>query len=628
MKRGAAMKSVKCTSRRVPRTRDRAQVPADSKPPMPTSTVQKRLVTANRWRDQFNPLRGLDIKKVVSLLDQYRAGNYAHVLWTMLHVEQLDCDVIGLIERRTSAIKQLDWNIKIVPKDRRTSTFDQVLAEEQQKFLREAYDRFKNLYAAIDHLAMASFRGFAHVQPQLVRPGAEPRATLFEPNHLECLSQWNFVRDGVEGAWFWNPDFRSQEGRSMPAELQLDPFGLLIREKPRPLNRVALLKFVRANLSEKDWDAFIEIYGLAEPDVVAPQSVTDEPTMQKFRDAIAEKANGSGGVYPSGTELIYPSEMRGNSPFEQRLRYLSEKLILAGTGGMLTMLTAPGSGTLAGSAHQEAFDSIARSEAREISEVFQKHHDLPRLEAAFPGQPILAYWELAAQEEQDVGEIIDHDNKLAAGGRRIATAALAEKTGYTIELNPAAPSVVPATPAPAVGTPAAPAGTGPGVETVTDTALNGAQVASLLEIVQQVALQTLPSETAVGIIAAAFPTMGEEQIRKILAPLGNFTQPKRLADRAPAAADPAKAGELLAAARIELPPAQHRLLAKVAKPLIELYRRSEEEDWAPERIAQEMEAFGKGIPELLQGEDSPTIAVFQRLIGTAMAEGLAGGAAP
>jgi hypothetical protein len=50
-------------------------------------------------------------------------------------------------------------------------------------------------------------------------------------------------------------------------------------------------------------------------------------------------------------------------------------------------------------------------------------------------------------------------------------------------------------------------------------ALNGAQVASLLEIVQQVAIGAIPRETGIGLILAAFP-LTADQAEKIMGAVG------------------------------------------------------------------------------------------------------------
>ena len=54
-------------------------------------------------------------------------------------------------------------------------------------------------------------------------------------------------------------------------------------------------------------------------------------------------------------------------------------------------------------------------------------------------------------------------------------------------------------------------------------ALNGAQVASLVQLLNQVALDTLPEATVLQIIRAAFPRIPDESVQAILAPLRTFT---------------------------------------------------------------------------------------------------------
>lgn len=61
------------------------------------------------------------------------------------------------------------------------------------------------------------------------------------------------------------------------------------------------------------------------------------------------------------------------------------QITLPGTGGLLTMLTESGSGTLAGSAHQEAFNQVAKADSVMVSEALRRDFDKPLLATAFPG---------------------------------------------------------------------------------------------------------------------------------------------------------------------------------------------------------------------------------------------------
>jgi len=210
--------------------------------------------------------------------------------------------------------------------------------------------------------------------------------------------------------------------------------------------RIALYKFIRNNLSQKDWDAFIEIFGLPASYIIMPPNVPEDK-VAAYEAAALEAAEGGGGALPNGSDVKFATEPRGVNPFRDHLAYLQQQLILAGTGGLLTMLSMPtGIGDGPSNTHEDTFKAIARGEAKKISEVFQKQFDKKILAAAFPDQPVLAYFELAAKEEQDVGEIIKHALELSQAGYQMDPAELSEKTGYKISLNPAGVAQFPTDP--------------------------------------------------------------------------------------------------------------------------------------------------------------------------------------
>jgi urease gamma subunit len=61
--------------------------------------------------------------------------------------------------------------------------------------------------------------------------------------------------------------------------------------------------------------------------------------------------------------------------------------------------------------------------------------------------------------------------------------------------------------------------------TVQDTAMNGAQVASLMEIVAQVSARTMPAEAARLLIETAFPAVNPAVAAQIVASAAAFTPP-------------------------------------------------------------------------------------------------------
>jgi len=387
--------------------------------------------------EQTNPLRGLTLVRAVSLMEATLRGEYAIPQWTLWHVEQSDPDLFALISRRTSALMEMDWDIKIadlgfsisdLPEEKKNDP-NLILAQKQAETLRAAYERIDNLSETIEELSLAFCRGFTILQFE--SSVESPKFT----SHFGAYKTWNIVRHGLDGDFYFNPDAQSISWQTLGEQNRIDPANHLIYTPRMNLMRIALYKFCRNNLSQKDWDAFIEIYGLPSCYIIMPANVPAEKEAQ-YMAAAKDASEGYNGALPNGSEVKFANEARGVNPFRDHLRFLQEQLILAGTGGLLTMLSAPtGIGEGPTGAHEDTFKTIARGEAKKISEVFQKQFDKKILEEKFPGKPILAYFEIASKEEQDIGEIIKHALDLSQAGYTMDPAQLSEKTGYKINLS-------------------------------------------------------------------------------------------------------------------------------------------------------------------------------------------------
>jgi len=130
------------------------------------------------------------------------------------------------------------------------------------------------------------------------------------------------------------------------------------------------------------------------------------------------------------------TDTRGINPFHTYLKALDEALVLAATGGKLSILSERGVGLQAGQVHWRAWREVMQAEALLISEVFQRQFDAPLLARHFPGRPPLAYFELCANEETDVGAVVEHAARLSAAGYTMDAAQLSEKTGYRLARAP------------------------------------------------------------------------------------------------------------------------------------------------------------------------------------------------
>ena len=333
----------------------------------------------NAWREYVNPLRGLTLEGLVAKIEQGERGAFADVQWFYQAMERSDALIATVVMRRRAALLSCGWDVKTeeVPQD-------PALAQEQAAFLRDQYDAVENLREAVAFLASASFRGFAHVEKHY---GDGGEGVI----RLEPVEQWFWCREGMFGEWTYNRNARS--GAERGEEIERGNF--VIVEAQMALDRILSVQYFRRNLCMRDWDGFLEVYGIPSTFLVGPPGVTPEKEVEYLQIAKDLVKDGRG-YLPNGTDVKYVNGGgSGRPPFRDHLDYLDRQITLLGTGGLLTMLTESGSGTLAGSAHQEAFNQVAKADAVTVSEALQRDFDAPLLEAAFPGWPVEAGFELS-----------------------------------------------------------------------------------------------------------------------------------------------------------------------------------------------------------------------------------------
>ena len=379
----------------------------------------------NLYRDSLNPLRDLSMPQAVAMMEQAQRGWLANLQWTYgapTGVESTDADLGVIIERTLAAVTDAEWQIETISDE--TKGFDQALADDQEAALRELYEGCKNMRDAWAHLALARFRGYAHVNPHF-----SPSGKL---QTFEILDQWNFARDGSHGDWYWNPKALQCSFESLGLANRLEPQDYICLEWKRCVNRIGLIKFIRSNTAEKDWDFYVEAYGLPGVFLIMPPKLPQGMSEEQFLETAEDAAKSGSGALPNGTDVKTPADSaRSTQPFAPRLEWLQKQLVLAGTGGLLTMLAESGSGTLAGSVHEQAFRQLGRNLSNRISEAFQQQFDAAFLERNFSGRPALAYFEIKCRQQKITAEIVK-DYVALAGQFILDTEEVSRETGYTI----------------------------------------------------------------------------------------------------------------------------------------------------------------------------------------------------
>jgi phage gp29-like protein len=391
---------------------------------------------SNRWRDNYNPIRGLVIARVISILEAADRGDFAELQLLMRKVERRHPALKGLKARRLAALEKLDWDIKVVDELPEGATRED--AEAQRKFLRSRYELIENLTETIGFLATAEFRGYAILQKHRFNDGGECDGAVRE---FHWLPQDQFSRNGQFGDFYYNQNCNfgigidacqtllGEQNRIGSAHLPREAF--LIREVESPLYEIALIAFVNWAMGRKDWAAFTEIFGL--PNGVAIMPANIPPGLEdEYRVAAERVADGVSGALPNGSDIKFPTaSVRGEAPFKSFCDAQDYDVVLAGTGGRLTMLTADKGGLGNGPAleHAAAFNEIAEAEARKINAVLQNDFDRLELATEFPGQPVLAYFELSTRDTEDTAQVVSNAAALASAGYKIDAAWLSAATG-------------------------------------------------------------------------------------------------------------------------------------------------------------------------------------------------------
>jgi phage gp29-like protein len=566
--------------------------------------TQRAVSAAAAWRESYNPLRNLNMPRAVAMFEAAQRGMYADLQWTYgapeAGIEATDPDLAVILERTVSGITECAWQIKTISDE--TRGFDRVLAEEQEAAHREYYEKCSNLKAAWEHLTLARFRGFSHLNAWHSPDGLLTR--------LEPLPQYAMVRQPGTNAWAWNPDMRQISYDSISAADRLDPSDYILMQSPRPVNRIGLISWTRRNTAEKDWDAFMEAYGLDSCFVLLPENLKADER-EFWMDAAEDAASGGNGVLPSGADIKSPnSAVRGSQPFQPRLQYLREQLILVGTGGLLNGLAVSGSGTLAGSVHAQAFREIVRRQAALISEKLQAALDVPYLTSVFPGRPVLTYFQIEAGRERDVNGTVSNVSSLATAGYFVDPKQVEEETGYRITLFQPPSAALAANVADEFPlAPAAPAAdrsaeAAVAADSVAATALNGAQITAMVDLLQQAAAKQIPLPSLLPILRAAFPSVAETLLQEISRPLLSFSAPqaspaaaRRLAvyamRRAGVMRTENPAASVAAAAR----PAAAAALGKDLAPLRDLITKAL--DVPDDQLMESLGKAGVGVPGTL-----------------------------
>ena len=376
--------------------------------------AKPRRSAATTWLERVNPLQGLTITQAKNIFDVARAHGSPLLQKIYEEIELTDPVLMTCVERRQSALAGLGWRAVA-----NASAADDAKAEEQRKALEAFANGIENLDEAIEHLDLAFFRGYSVCQP--IWEGIRVR-------RVNLLNSWHFLR-GDDGRLMWNP------------ECTLDPKGceeitpaarIVQLNRRRAIDWPALAIYIRKYVGERDWGRFLERYGIPPVDVIMAPNATDEQR-QEYLDCAEAAKNGSSVAYPSGTSISRAETSRGQDPFTAFIEHQEKLIVLMATGGTLTSLAQADTGSLAGGAQMDVWEQIVQRDGVVISAALNRDLFIPFLREAFPGEPVMAHFEIGKEDEPSATEAADLAGKLKVAGWRVDQSQLEEQTGLKLE---------------------------------------------------------------------------------------------------------------------------------------------------------------------------------------------------
>lgn len=382
---------------------------------------------ASAWQTSVNPLRGITSRQIDQLLDQARRGNETRLQEAYVEMEKTMPIMVVSIQRRTGGLLAKDWKIA-VRSAQRMKGFDENLAKEQAAYLEMVYgdSEERGLHAAIQHMAMAMFRGYSALKPDY---GADGDTLSFE-----LLDNWNLCRD-AKGNFYWNPDADTTKIAGDEGILAIPEGEIVGLNFPYPIDMPGMQIYLRQLIGEEQWARATEKYGVAQVILTAPQGIGDDKIGEYAQRAMNIFEGGSGAI-GYGSTVNQLSDARGQDPFSTFVDHQTKLILMMATGGTLgSMADATGLGSGVADSQNETFELLLRQDAQLISGAFNRTITKKLLDAKWPGKKHLAYFDFNLDSQPSALDILELAAKAKSAGFIMDAEELSAKIGFTLTVD-------------------------------------------------------------------------------------------------------------------------------------------------------------------------------------------------
>ncbi len=391
---------------------------SDSHPSMFRGVALEQLMKQrDKWLSYYSPLDDLNVDNIRTCYNESLQGAYARQQWLWEQLELVDPTMAVCLRNRESGLKKYRWDV-VIRAD--VDDAEMPLAEAQQRTAMDLLQSIRNMPEAIQALSMASRRHYKFLQPYEDSTGL----------HLLPIDNWRLCRDGYPGPWGYNP--RADFGRSKGEELAVPVDQLVMRICPHPICMAAQMSALGGKATLAQWDIFLGRYGTPPIFLVLPEGISQED-YQQYIKAAEQCVSNAAGVLPGGSDLKSPTVPATSVElFDRRLKTARDEIRELYTGSILTMTTAPDSGSLAGGAHQDTSDTVVAGEADDIAVVLTEQI-IDRILAQYhPGQPRLVEVVMRIEQASDPMDEINVVTALRQAGYDLDDQEISERTGWTV----------------------------------------------------------------------------------------------------------------------------------------------------------------------------------------------------
>ena len=498
------------------------------------------------------PSTGLTPVKLAEIFREADAGDVLRQMELFEEMEEKDPHLFSQLQTRKNAVTGLDYEIIPFSAD----PLDKAIAD----FVKDQIGSLEDFEDIETDLLDAIGKGFA--VSEIIWGYDEGHVVI---QGIKSRHQKRFFWDTIDDSF----KVRTQE----------HPEGILLPQNKFILHRykarsghpsragvlrVIAWMYLFKNYDIKDWIAFCEVFGMPLR-LGKYMPGASEEDKKALMQALIQIGTDAAGIIPDGTTIEFVTTEKTSSTdlYEKLARYCDEQMSKAILGQTLT--SDSGSGSYAQSkTHNEVRHDLTVADCKALASTLRRCLIRPLVIYNFGEDRRIPYLRYNCEEAEDLQQAATVLGTLIEKtGLKIPTSFIYKKfsvptpeAGEEIA-TPAAPPQSATTPPPAGFTmpdktekPSEVTGAAQEVKVASEVSLNGAQISSLIEIVQEVNANRLSRASALEIITSSFPFDKQKAEAILGTPVTALSRELSLKDGDEAPDDPQKRVDGIADAAI------------------------------------------------------------------------------